>query len=45
MAKRYRGGSSACRDCEIRPVCGSCLAVMYGFGQDIFNELDPYCFR
>ena len=44
-AQRYRGGSSACRDCEIRPVCGSCLAVMYGFGKDIFNELDPYCFR
>jgi len=44
-AKRYRGGSSACSDCEIRPVCGGCLAVMYGFGKDIFNELDPYCFR
>lgn len=44
-AKRYRRGSSACSDCGIRPVCGGCLAVMYGFGKDIFNELDPYCFR
>ncbi len=38
-------GSSACNTCEIRPVCGGCLAVSYGFGKDIFNELDPYCFR
>ncbi len=44
-AKRYRAGSSACNTCEIRPVCGGCLAVSYGFGKDIFNELDPYCFR
>ncbi len=45
IARRYRAGSSACKDCEIRPVCGGCLAVSYGFGKDIFNELDPYCFR
>lgn len=45
IAKRYRAGSSACNDCEIRPVCGGCLAVSYGFGNDIFTELDPYCFR
>lgn len=45
IARRYRAGSSACKDCEIRPVCGGCLAVSYGFGNDIFNELDPYCFR
>jgi len=45
MAKRYRAGSSACNDCEIRPVCGGCLAVSYGFGNDIFTEIDPYCFR
>jgi len=44
-AKRYRAGSSACNDCEIRPVCGGCLAVSYGFGNNIFTELDPYCFR
>ncbi|NOQ46117.1 MAG: selenobiotic family peptide radical SAM maturase, partial [Desulfobulbaceae bacterium] len=45
LARKYRAGSSACNDCEIRPVCGSCLAVTYGFGKDIFTELDPYCFR
>ncbi len=45
IARQYRAGSSACTDCEIRPVCGGCLAVSYGFGKDIFNELDPYCFR
>jgi selenobiotic family peptide radical SAM maturase len=44
-ARRYRAGSSACRDCPVRPVCGACLAVGYGFGRDIFNEPDPYCFR
>ncbi len=45
IAQQYRAGSSACRDCEIRPVCGGCLAVAHGFGKDIFTELDPYCFR
>ncbi|RUM36596.1 MAG: selenobiotic family peptide radical SAM maturase [Desulfobulbus sp.] len=45
IARKYRAGSSACKDCEIRPVCGGCPAVSYGFGKDIFTELDPYCFR
>lgn len=45
LANQYRAGSSACNNCPIRPVCGSCLAVGYGFGLDIFNEPDPYCFR
>ena len=45
VAKRYRAGSSACRGCGIRPVCGGCLAVAHGFGRDIFDELDPYCFK
>ncbi len=44
-ADRYRMGSSACRSCEIRPACGGCPAVALGFGRDIFNELDPYCFK
>ncbi len=43
-AKRYRAGSSACSDCGIRPVCGGCMAVNYGFNRDIFTEIDPYCF-
>lgn len=45
LAERYRLGSSACTTCEIRPVCGGCPAVSYGFGQDIFTDLDPYCFK
>jgi selenobiotic family peptide radical SAM maturase len=44
-AKMYRAGSSACRDCEIRPVCGGCLAVAHGFGKDIYQDRDPYCFK
>ena len=43
-ARRYRAGSRACRDCAVRPLCGGCLAVAYGFGLDIFTERDPYCF-
>ncbi|GAB4339183.1 MAG: thio(seleno)oxazole modification radical SAM maturase SbtM [Desulfobulbaceae bacterium] len=43
-ARRYRAGSRACANCPIRPVCGGCMAVAYGFGRDIFNDLDPYCF-
>lgn len=45
LAEKYRMGSSACSECEIRPVCGGCPAVSYGFGQDIFNDLEPYCFK
>ncbi len=44
-ARRYRAGSAACRECEIRPLCGGCMAVCYGLGLDIFADLDPYCFR
>ena len=44
LARQYRAGSQACARCEIRPVCGGCLAVAYGFGLDIFTERDPYCF-
>ncbi len=44
QAGRYRAGSRACRDCDIRPLCGGCLAVTHGFGLDIFTEKDPYCF-
>lgn len=44
-AKRYRAGCSDCANCEIRPVCGGCLAVTYGFGENVFESRDPYCFR
>jgi len=43
-AGRYRAGSAACATCPIRPVCGGCLAVVYGFGLDVFKDKDPYCF-
>jgi len=45
LATRYRRGSEACMDCEIRPVCGGCLAVAYGYGLDIFRDIDPYCWK
>jgi len=44
IAARYRRGCAECERCEIRPVCGGCLAVAHSFGLDIFNEKDPYCF-
>lgn len=45
VAEQYRQGSAACQDCEIRPVCGGCLAVAYGYGRDIFRDVDPYCWK
>ncbi|MFO7554905.1 MAG: thio(seleno)oxazole modification radical SAM maturase SbtM [Desulfobacterales bacterium] len=44
-ARRYRAGTKSCTSCPVRPVCGGCPAVSYGFGRDIFNQTDPYCFR
>jgi selenobiotic family peptide radical SAM maturase len=44
LARRYRAGSSACRGCPIRAVCGGCLASTYSFGLDVFSRRDPYCF-
>ncbi|MEW6521518.1 MAG: thio(seleno)oxazole modification radical SAM maturase SbtM [Thermodesulfobacteriota bacterium] len=43
-ARRYRAGSAACAPCPIRPVCGGCLAVVHGFGLDVCQDKDPYCF-
>ena len=43
LAKQYRAGSQACAQCKIRPVCGGCQAVAYGFGLDVFTDKDPYC--
>ncbi|MBU0664729.1 MAG: selenobiotic family peptide radical SAM maturase [Proteobacteria bacterium] len=45
LAEQYRQGSAACQDCEIRPVCGGCLAVAYGYGRNIFRDVDPYCWK
>lgn len=44
QAARYRAGSSACSGCSLRSVCGGCLAVTAGLGQDPLTERDPYCF-
>lgn len=44
MAECYRTGSTACSACAIRPVCGGCPAVRHGFGLDIHEDPDPYCF-
>ncbi len=43
-AEQYRAGCLACRACKIRPACGGCLAVAHGFGLNIFEDRDPYCF-
>ncbi len=45
QARQYRRGPEPCKDCSIRPVCGGCMAVAYGFGLDIFTDLDPCCMR
>lgn len=45
IARRYRAGSAACGSCEIRPVCGGCLASTYCHGLDIFEDRDPLCFK
>ncbi len=44
IARRYRSGSSACRSCAIRPVCGGCIAVTSSCGLDAFSDRDPFCF-
>lgn len=44
-AERYREGSHACAGCELRPVCGGCMAVVHGMGLDPFQDKDPFCFK
>ena len=44
LAEQFREGSSACRQCRLRPVCRGCPAVVSGLGGDIFSDIDPYCF-
>lgn len=43
-ADAYRRGSAACAGCDIRAVCGGCMAVVKGLGLDPFVDRDPYCF-
>lgn len=45
QAQRYRLGPSACRSCDVRPVCGGCLASALSHGLDIFKDKDPFCFK
>jgi selenobiotic family peptide radical SAM maturase len=44
QAQAYRRGCSDCERCHLRPVCGGCLAVAYGFGVDPLKVKDPACF-
>lgn len=44
IANRYREGCNSCRSCSIRPVCGGCLAISHSFGNNVFEDVDPYCF-
>jgi selenobiotic family peptide radical SAM maturase len=44
LARKYRSGSSACRDCSISIVCRGCLASTYSHGLDVFEDRDPFCF-
>jgi len=43
LARCFRAGSIACRPCHIRPICGGCLAVIYGSGLDPLQDRDPFC--
>jgi len=44
LARSYRKGSDACRDCSLNPVCRGCLAVTYSQGLSVFKDADPFCF-
>lgn len=43
LAGRYRSGTTACSGCDLRSVCGGCMAVTASFGLDPFSCKDPYC--
>ena len=43
-AIQYRTGSEECMKCNIKNVCGGCLASTYSYGKNIFKDKDPYCF-
>ncbi|HAK60843.1 MAG TPA: selenobiotic family peptide radical SAM maturase [Nitrospiraceae bacterium] len=44
LARRFRLGPTACRDCTIRAACGGCLASASSSGLNIFQDKDPFCF-
>lgn len=43
-AQGYRRGCEECAPCRLRPACGGCLAVAYGWGVDPLKVKDPACF-
>lgn len=43
LAACYRSGSTACTGCDLRSVCGGCMAVTASSGLDPFTCKDPYC--
>ena len=44
LARKYRNGSQACRECSLNIVCRGCPAITYSYGLDVFEEKDPFCF-
>ena len=44
-AQKYRTRPDECRDCELAPTCGGCLAVTSGMGQDCSIKKDPFCWK
>jgi selenobiotic family peptide radical SAM maturase len=43
-AQAYRRGCQECTPCHLRPICGGCLAVAYGWRVDPLKVKDPACF-
>ena len=44
-AAAYRAGPEDCRDCDLRAVCGGCLAVSHGLDLSELKKRDPFCWR
>lgn len=44
LARKYRNGAAECAGCNLRPLCGGCMAVTSGAGLDPFVNKDPFCF-
>ena len=42
-SEQYRKGSAACYNCDMKPVCGGCLAITSGMQLDPFTDRDPFC--
>ncbi len=44
-AHRYRRGFKFCDGCEIRSVCGGCLAAKEKHGPRLVSSRDPFCWK